>query len=151
MNRVIVNVKPASPEVLGMYGGNLLKPATAHAAGLDLRADMSGTIPPGEALLVGSGLFLEICDTRYCAFLLPRSGLGMKGITLANSPGLIDADYRGEVKMALRNESQAPFSFTAGDRMAQVVFMQFGSPVVEITSELGDTQRGEGGFGSTGR
>lgn len=149
MSKVFVSIK-ANGEVTQRYGGNFLKPSTEHAAGLDIRADASGTIQPGEALLVGTGVFMEIQDTRYCALLLPRSGLGMKGITLANSPGLIDADYRGEVKLAMRNESGEPFNFTAGDRLAQMVFVQFASPIVTVIPELSQTARGEGGFGSTG-
>ncbi len=149
MNRAFVSIK-ASEEVMQRYGDNFLKPSTAHAAGLDIRVDTSGVIPPGEALLVGTGIFMEIQDVRYCALLLPRSGLGMKGITLGNSPGLIDADYRGEIKLALRNESRESFEFSAGDRMAQMLIVQYAAPVVTVMPELSATERGEGGFGSTG-
>lgn len=153
MNLMHINVK-ASHEVQALYGDNserdFLKPASRNAAGLDLRATHAGTLEPGCTQFVGTGIFLGI-PHGYCGLLLPRSGLGAKGISLGNSPGLIDADYRGEVKLILRNyASDMPFSWSVGDRLAQIVFIRCFEPFINMVDELDNTERGEGGFGSTG-
>lgn len=126
---------------------------TEASAGLDIRANLeeSFTIQPLERTLVKTGLFLEI-PVGFEAQVRPRSGLALKkGITVLNSPGTIDADYRGEVGVILVNLSQQPFVVEDGDRIAQIVFAQFSQAEWEVTEELTETERGEGGFGSTGK
>lgn len=124
---------------------------TAHAAGLDLVADEACTLQPGERRLVPTGLAIELPEGHE-AQVRPRSGLALKhGITCLNSPGTIDADYRGEVAVLLANLGQVAFEVKRGERIAQLVV----SPVtraelVEVAS-LSNTTRGGGGFGSTGR
>lgn len=126
---------------------------TIASAGLDLRAFLSETIvmQPLERKLVKTGLFLEI-PTGYEAQVRPRSGLALKnGITVLNSPGTIDADYRGEVGVILINLSQEPFEIQSGDRIAQLIFAKVEQAEWNQTNELTETKRGEGGFGSTGK
>lgn len=126
---------------------------TEASAGLDLRANLEEpfTIQPLERTLVRTGLYIEI-PMGYEAQVRPRSGLALKkGITVLNSPGTIDADYRGEVGVILVNISQNPFVVEDGDRIAQLVFAQVSQAEWEITEELTDTNRGKGGFGSTGK
>lgn len=126
---------------------------TELAAGMDLRADIEGelTLGPMERVAVPTGLVLAM-PPGYEAQLRPRSGLALKhGITLLNSPGTVDADYRGEVKVLLVNLSSQPFTLRRGERIAQLVVAPVSQvSLVELTV-LDDTERGEGGFGSTGR
>ncbi|MCY1080772.1 dUTP diphosphatase [Archangium lansingense] len=126
---------------------------TELAAGMDLRADIDGelTLGPLERVAVPTGLALAL-PAGYEAQLRPRSGLALKhGITLLNSPGTVDADYRGEVKVLLVNLSSQPFTLRRGERIAQLVVAPVSQvSLVELTV-LDDTERGEGGFGSTGR
>ena len=126
---------------------------TELAAGMDLRADIEGelTLGPMERMAVPTGLALAM-PPGYEAQLRPRSGLALKhGITLLNSPGTVDADYRGEVKVLLVNLSSQPFTLRRGERIAQLVVAPVSQvSLVELTV-LDDTERGEGGFGSTGR
>mgnify|MGYP005820943939 CR=1 FL=1 len=132
---------------------NLPSYETEASAGLDLRAnlDESFMIQPLERTLVKTGLFLEI-PQGFEAQVRPRSGLALKkGITVLNSPGTIDADYRGEVGVILVNLSQSPFVVEDGDRIAQLVFAEVTQAEWEVTEELTQTERGEGGFGSTGK
>ncbi|HPM75749.1 MAG TPA: dUTP diphosphatase [bacterium] len=126
---------------------------SAHAAGMDLPAavDEPVTIAPGARALIPTGLTLAIPE-GYEAQIRPRSGLALKhGIILPNSPGTIDADYRGELKIIVANIGDEPFVVQRGERIAQIVF----APVVQTQwqqrDELPDTERGAGGFGSTGR
>jgi len=125
---------------------------TAHAAGLDLCAllDAPLTLNPGERTLLPTGLALEI-PPGYEGQVRPRSGLALKqGVALVNSPGTIDADYRGEVGVIVINHGQEPVTFNSGDRIAQLVI----APVVQVelreVSDLGETPRDSGGFGHTG-
>ena len=133
---------------------NLLpKYETDASAGLDIRAhlDEPFTLQPGERTLVKTGLFMEI-PVGYEAQVRPRSGLALKkGITVLNSPGTIDADYRGEVGVILVNLSKNPFVIEDGDRIAQLVFAKVEQASWINTEELSSTERGEGGFGSTGK
>ena len=126
---------------------------TERAAGMDLRADIDGelTLGPMERVAVPTGLALAL-PPGYEAQLRPRSGLALKhGITLLNSPGTVDADYRGEVQVLLVNLSAQPFTLRRGERIAQLVVAPVSQvSLVELTV-LDDTERGEGGFGSTGR
>ncbi len=126
---------------------------TSASAGLDLRAFVPETVTllPFERKLIKTGLFLEIPE-GYEAQVRPRSGLALKsGITVLNSPGTIDADYRGEVGVILINLSQDKFEINTGDRIAQLIFAKVKQAKWILTEELSETERGEGGFGSTGK
>lgn len=121
-----------------------------HAAGADVFAAADVRIEPGSAALVPTGLFLEIPE-GFEAQVRPRSGLALKhGVTLLNSPGTIDADYRGEVKIIMVNHGKQVFEVKKGDRIAQLVIHEVERVTFEEASELKPTKRGEGGFGSTG-
>lgn len=128
---------------------------TAGAAGMDLRAavpaDAPLTIAPGARALVPTGLTIAV-PPGYEAQVRPRSGLALKhGITCLNSPGTIDCDYRGEVGVILANTGAEPFTINRGDRIAQMVIAAYQKIAWEEVSALPETQRGQGGFGSTGR
>ncbi len=125
--------------------------ATAQAAGYDVRsADSDFVLEPGEIRVVATGLVMELPSGVECQ-VRPRSGLAVRhGITMPNSPGTIDPDYRGELKVPLQNLGPAPVSLGRGERIAQLVFARFEAPEVLEASEVGDTDRGTGGFGSTG-
>lgn len=128
------------------------KKASKGSAGYDLRADIINniTINPGESVLVSTGTSMEL-NEGVCAFILPRSGLAYRnGITVPNSPGLIDSDFRGDICVILRNESNEPFTIQDGDRIAQLMIVSFITPSFISVDELGHSTRGSGGFGSTG-
>ncbi len=125
---------------------------TEHAAGMDVRAFLEEeiTIAPLERKLVGTGLFIEL-PVGYEAQIRPRSGLALKsGITVLNTPGTIDADYRGEIKILLVNLSSEPFKVNNGDRIAQIVIARHEQAIWQESVELSDTSRGAGGYGHTG-
>lgn len=125
---------------------------TAASAGMDLRANISEEIllQPLERVLVKTGLFLEI-PVGYEAQVRPRSGLALKkGITVLNSPGTVDADYRGEIGVILVNLSNKEFTIVNGERIAQLVISKHDRAEWVETEILSETTRGEGGFGSTG-
>lgn len=127
--------------------------ATAGAAGMDLRAQLEApiTLAPLGRVLVPTGLFIEL-PQGYEAQVRPRSGLAIKhGLTVLNSPGTIDADYRGEIKVALVNLSTEPFEIQDGERIAQLVVARHEQVAWQPVEELGETERGAGGFGHTGR
>ncbi|MES2588699.1 MAG: dUTP diphosphatase [Bacteroidota bacterium] len=131
----------------------LPKYETSGAAGLDLKANISETIElkPLERVLVKTGLFLEI-PQGFEAQVRPRSGLAFKnGITVLNSPGTVDADYRGEIGVILVNLSSENFLINDGDRIAQLVFAEVKQAQWIETVELNESERGAGGFGSTGK
>jgi dUTP pyrophosphatase len=126
---------------------------TALAAGMDLRADIDGalTLGPLERAAVPTGLALAL-PPGYEAQVRPRSGLALKhGLTVLNPPGTVDADYRGEVHVLLVNLSNEPFTLRRGERIAQLVVAPVTQVVLEEVVVLEATERGEGGFGSTGR
>ena len=125
--------------------------ATPHSAGYDIRsAEESVTLQPGEIRLVSTGLVMELPSGVECQ-VRPRSGLALKhGITLPNSPGTIDPDYRGEIRVIMQNLGQKPVTLARGERIAQLVFARFEAPEVVEVDYLSDTERGSGGFGSTG-
>ena len=128
--------------------------ATASAAGMDLRAMIDGplVLKPGVAALVPSGTAIHIGDPALCAIVLPRSGLGHKhGIVLGNGVGLIDADYQGPLMVSCLNRSADEFLVQPGDRIAQLVFMPVARARFEVVDEFDASDRGTGGFGSTGR
>ncbi|MBR3971718.1 MAG: dUTP diphosphatase [Ruminococcus sp.] len=128
--------------------------ATPGSAGMDLSAciDEAKTIKPGELLLIPTGIAIEIPSRDYVAYIFARSGLGIKhGICLANGVGVVDSDYRGEVCVGLCNVSNKEYTITPGERVAQMVISPVSlMPSVEVDI-LSDTERGEGGFGSTGK
>jgi len=126
-------------------------PATAHAAGYDVRsAEADIELRPGEIRLVGTGLVMELPEGMECQ-VRPRSGLALEhGVTLPNSPGTIDPDYRGELRIIMQNLGSSAVTLRRGDRIAQLVFARFESPEILEAEELSDSQRGTGGFGSTG-
>lgn len=127
--------------------------ATALSAGMDLKANISEPVKllPGERTIVPTGLFIELPD-GYEAQVRPRSGLAAKyGITVLNAPGTIDADYRGEIGVILVNLSKNDFVIQPGERIAQMVVARYERVEWTEVAELGATQRGEGGFGSTGK
>jgi len=126
--------------------------ATPHSAGMDLLAaiDEDVIINPSEHAIIPSGIAIAL-PQGYEAQVRPRSGLAAKsGITVLNTPGTIDSDYRGEIKVILINLSKNPFTITRGMRMAQMVIAQHDQANWNIVADLDETQRGEGGFGSTG-
>lgn len=139
-------------KIINQSGFPLPAYETLASAGMDVRAklDESLTLKPFERALVKTGLFLEIPVGFECQ-VRPRSGLALKkGITVLNTPGTIDADYRGEVGVILINLSQEPVVIESGERIAQLVFARVEQANWEETTELSSTDRGAGGFGSTG-
>lgn len=138
--------------IINRSTNDLPKYETDGAAGMDLRANLSETIDlkPLERKLVPTGLFIEL-PQGYEAQVRPRSGLAYKkGITVLNSPGTIDADYRGEIGVLLINLSNDIFKIEHGERIAQLVIAKHEQPTLIDVKELSDTTRGAGGFGSTG-
>jgi dUTP pyrophosphatase len=125
--------------------------ATAGAAGMDLRSSAALTLKPGERALVPTGIAIALPD-RMEAQVRPRSGLSVKhGVTVLNAPGTIDWDYRGEIKVPLINLGAEDFAIARGDRIAQMVFASVTVVSLEETESLDETDRGAGGFGSSGR
>ncbi len=125
---------------------------TPGSAGFDVAsAEEDFVLAPGERRLVHTGLAMELPEDVECQ-VRPRSGLALRhGVTLPNSPATIDPDYRGELKVILWNAGSEPVPVPRGTRIAQLVFARFAAPEVVETEEVGATQRGTGGFGSTGR
>ncbi|MCG9705260.1 dUTP diphosphatase [Photobacterium damselae] len=128
--------------------------ATEGSAGLDLRAclDQALTVAPGETQLVPTGLAIHIADNSLAATILPRSGLGHKhGIVLGNLVGLIDSDYQGQLMVSVWNRGQSTFTIEPGDRIAQLVFVPVVQAEFNLVEDFSATDRGEGGFGHSGR
>lgn len=143
---ITVKVKNESHHELPAY-------QTTHSAGMDLRANISTPIElkPLERALIPTGLFIELPE-GFEAQIRPRSGLAAKhGLTVLNSPGTIDADYRGEIKVILVNLSNQPFVINDGERICQMVVSKHETVNWNETILLSETERGEGGFGHTGR
>lgn len=122
---------------------------TSGSAGMDLRANESEEIFNGDTKVIGTGLFVAV-PRGFELQVRSRSGMSINGITVANAPGTIDSDYRGEIKVIIHNGSTRPFQVNAGDRVAQIVLCPIARVNWYITDELDSTDRGEGGFGSTG-
>lgn len=131
-----------------------LSKATVGSSGYDIASDQEEfVLEPGQIVKVNTGIRLEI-PIDYEAQIRSRSGLGSRGIAVAQGVGTIDADYRGEIIVPLINHGFTPHRVSPGDRIAQLVFAEVGFPtvlVIDEVDELSDTQRGEGGFGSTGK
>lgn len=124
--------------------------ATEHSSGLDLRTSEDVNLQSGEYKLIPTGVAIEIPE-GFEGQVRPRSGLALKyGIACLNSPGTIDSDYRGEVKVLLINHGKAPVHFERGERIAQLIISQYERVQVELVTELQDTVRSSGGFGHTG-
>ena len=143
-----LQIKPLDPQI----NSDSLFYATSGSAGIDLRANNKSdiVIRPGESKLIPTGIAIAL-PVGYEAQIRPRSGLALKsGITVLNTPGTIDSDYRGEIGVILINHSTQEFTVTAEMRIAQMVIARYEKAEIEFVTELSDTARGEGGFGSTG-
>jgi dUTP pyrophosphatase len=141
MSNIVVGIKNQFPP---QY-------ATPGSAGCDLIASEEVTLAPGKWSAVNTGLYLEI-PIGYVAQVCPRSGLALKhGVSVLNAPGIIDSDYRGEVKVILVNHNSLRYTVKKGDRIAQLVFMPVVHAELKFISQLSETERGSSGFGSTGR
>jgi len=128
--------------------------ATSGSAGMDLRActDRRLSLEPGETKLIPTGIAIHIADPTIAATILPRSGLGHKhGIVLGNLIGLIDSDYQGQIFISCWNRGTTAFEINPGDRMAQLVFLPVIQAEFNLVEEFGESERGEGGFGHSGR
>ena len=128
--------------------------ATPGSAGLDLRAclDAPVTLEPNAWQLIGTGIAIHLADSGFAALILPRSGLGHKhGIVLGNLVGLIDSDYQGELKISAWNRSPTPFVLQPMERLAQLVIVPVVQAQFQVVSEFPASERGEGGYGSTGK
>lgn len=144
-NNIIINIINQGNQPTPQY-------ATTNAAGMDIHAYLEApiTLAPGERALIPTGLRVAVPD-GYEMQMRPRSGLALKhGITLANSPGTIDADYRGPVGVIVINHGTAPFTINPGERICQAVVTPIMHVTWNVTEQLDDTDRGDGGFGHTG-
>jgi dUTP pyrophosphatase len=131
----------------------LPQPATVGSAGMDLRAAIEAplTLQPGESALVPSGMAIHIGDPGWCALIVPRSGLGHKhGLVMGNLVGVIDADYQGPLMISCWNRGTQPYTIAVGDRIAQLLLVPVAQARLKVVQEFAPSQRGEGGFGSTG-
>jgi dUTP pyrophosphatase len=140
-------------KIINRSGHPLPAYETPSSAGMDLRASLNEpmSIPPGGRALVSTGLFIEL-PQGFEAQVRPRSGLAWKhGVTVLNSPGTIDADYRGEIKVILINHGEQSFGINNGERIAQLVIARHERISWDEAGILAESERGEGGFGSTGR
>lgn len=134
--------------------GQLPAYATPGSAGLDLRAciDAPVTIQPGQTVLIPTGLAIHLADPNYAAMILPRSGMGHKhGIVLGNLVGLIDSDYQGQLMVSTWNRGQTEFTLQPMERLAQLIIVPVLQVGFEVVEEFSDSDRGAGGFGSTGK
>lgn len=136
------------------YNAKIPFRATPGSAGMDLYACIGEAIeiPPHEIRVIPTGIAIELESADYVAYIFARSGLAIKhGIAPANCVGVIDSDYRGEVCVGLVNQTDEPFTINPEERVAQMVISPVILPEIEVADELGDTERGAGGFGSTGK
>jgi dUTP pyrophosphatase len=150
MNDPVITLKRLYPE----RDGDIALPRymTAHAAGMDICAAVDKPLPlaPGRVMLVPTGLAMALPE-GFEAQVRPRSGLAVKhGIGIINSPGTIDSDYRGEIKVALINFGSEPYTIHRGERIAQIIVQQVFRARIEVVQTLDETERNTGGFGSTG-
>lgn len=147
-----IQIKPLSPKM----GREIPLPAyaTPGSAGMDLRAciDEPLTIPAGGRAKVPAGFAMALPGPEYVALVFARSGLAVKhGVALSNGVGVVDSDYRGEVTVGLINQGQESYTIQPGDRVAQLVILPVEQAALTLVAELDETQRGAGGFGSTGK
>ena len=147
-----LNVKALSPKI----GTEIPAPfyASAGAAAMDLHAcvDQAVTIPAGGRRVIPTGIAIALPSAEYVALVFARSGLGIKqGVCLSNGVGVIDSDYRGEIGVGLVNLGREPYTVQPGDRIAQLMVVPVVQPTVTVAEDLDETDRGAGGFGSTGR
>lgn len=145
-------MKELNVKIINQSKHNLPAYETIHSAGMDLRSNLDAqvTIKPLERVIIPTGIFIELPE-GYEAQIRPRSGLAAKtGVTVLNSPGTIDADYRGEIKIILVNLSNSEFIIQDGERIAQMIVSKHERVNWNIAAELEITDRGEGGFGHTG-
>ncbi len=149
MTQPVIDLKiihPAMADKIPAY-------ATPGSAGLDLHAciDTPITLNPGDSSLIATGLAIHLADPNLAAMVLPRSGLGHKhGIVLGNLVGLIDSDYQGELKVSLWNRGNTPFVIEPFERIAQMMIVPVVQAAFQVVTEFPQSERGEGGFGSTG-
>jgi dUTP pyrophosphatase len=153
MSRPVIHI---ALKILDARLGNsipLPETATLGSAGMDLRAALEKplTLAPGESALVPSGIALHIADPGWCALIVPRSGLGHKhGLVMGNLVGVIDADYQGPLMISCWNRGAHPYTIEVGDRIAQLLLVPVAQARLNIVTEFVATERGDGGFGSTG-
>jgi len=145
----------APPDALDvrLLNHDAVPPARAHAgdAGYDLRATERVAIPHAGRRLVGTGIAIAL-PPGVAGLVLPRSGLAIEhGITLLNAPGLIDPNYRGEIRVILHNTGEKRYTVEIGDRIAQLLLVPYWAPELQVVDALAGTERGAGGFGSSGR
>ncbi|HYV53106.1 MAG TPA: dUTP diphosphatase [Chitinophagaceae bacterium] len=153
MSLIFVRMSLIHVKIINRSNNALPEYATADSSGMDIRADLNETvtIKPLERVLIPTGLFIEL-PHGYEAQIRPRSGLAIKfGITCLNTPGTIDADYRGEIKIILINLSQEQQSIQPGDRIAQMIIQKVEKAFLVPVIELNETERNAGGFGHTGK
>ncbi|MBP7409571.1 MAG: dUTP diphosphatase [Flavobacteriales bacterium] len=153
MNKVVAPLERTTVRAVNKSRHPLPQYATGQSAGMDLRANLEAPILllPGQRALVTTGLFLELPEGTE-AQVRPRSGLALKhGVTVLNTPGTIDADYRGEVGVILINHGQEPFEVKDGERIAQLVIARYERVNFTEVADLSVSERGAGGFGHTGR
>ncbi len=149
----MIAMQTVSVKIINTSNNELPGYQTEHSAGMDLRAYLTEaiTLPPGQRKLIPTGLFIELPE-GYEAQIRPRSGLALKhGITVLNSPGTVDADYRGEIMVLLINLSDVPFAIENGERVAQMIVSPYQQVRWQTVDALADTRRGAGGYGSTGK
>ncbi len=137
------------------YNNNTFKPSTEKSIGFDLRASLEGqphvTLEPGERIDIDTGVHIQPLENGIAGFVFSRSGLGAKhGIVVAQGVGVIDPDYNGSIHVWLLNTSDTAYNICQGDRIAQLVFMRYELPSLHFVDALEDTNRNDGGFGSTG-
>tara|TARA_B100000614_G_C14518421_1_gene481567 strand:+ start:799 stop:1248 length:450 start_codon:yes stop_codon:yes gene_type:complete len=147
LDRISIKITDANLPGLPKY-------ATKDSAGIDLRASLKEPllIDAGKTELIKTGIAIYIGDPEYAGIILPRSGLGHKhGIVLGNLLGLIDSDYQGELMVSCWNRSELTYTIQPYDRIAQLIFIKINQPEFEVVKEFKKTDRGEGGFGSSGK
>ncbi len=144
MDKININIKVEDESLMPSY-------ETLGSAGADLKANEEGVLMPGQRKLIKTGISIEL-PAGYEAQVRPRSGLALKhGISMVNTPGTIDSDYRGEIGVILINHGDTPFEYKKGDRIAQLVIARYSRAEFQICSSLSETERGSGGFGHTGK
>lgn len=144
MDKININIKVEDENLMPSY-------ETLGSAGADLKANEEGVLMPGQRKLIKTGISIEL-PAGYEAQVRPRSGLALKhGISMVNTPGTIDSDYRGEIGVILINHGDTPFEYKKGDRIAQLVIARYSRAEFQICSSLSETERGSGGFGHTGK